>query len=491
MFAIHACCLDRVHQPRKIVRASSLAVLVLCALAGAAPAMGAQPVSISFTQATQQALQSGVVWKVRAPTGSQIVVKASSDFTKQSKNISLKYSVFGTGWKESLVPPGPTALTLNASGMAAAPLKFAISTQWGVQACYSWKPPGSNQKTDACTDQLFFEGVDPLKTSAEKLITFFFHPPSDVSAKQSGALAVKPSGQELRLRIAKDILMRSTTKTFRLVWIPGGTSALPASEPQPPGQVGFSFTGTGKLGDAKIDMMGNDWGEIVVPLDFGPHKKNPFWTFKACTEIDWSGEICSITRQIELIQTPVIKMSDQPKDPKINPGQPWPPVLSPLPRGGGSGDGKSGRAGKSGSLPAGRANTMEPPPVLGAPAASTAVPVPPAPRGQPPLPVMAPAVTPSAALPPPAPMQGAPAGPAQPMSAPPTLAPPPALAPAQAPAPIAPMAAPQVPGCAPLAGQAGHYACATREAHAACERLRATGVAGIGQCHSPGGRLRP
>ena len=73
----------------------------------------------------------------------------------------------------------------------------------------------------------------------------------------------------------------------------------------------------------------------------------------------------------------------------------------------------------------------------------------------------------------------------------PTLAPPPALAPAQAPAPIAPMAAPQVPGCAPLAGQAGHYACATREAHAACERLRATGVAGIGQCHSPGGRLRP
>ena len=105
-------------------------------------------------------------------------------------------------------------------------------------------------------------------------------------------------------------------------------------------------------------------------------------------------------------------------------------------------------------------------------------------------------VSPPAGLPPP-PMQNAPAGPAQPMAAPPALAPPPALVPpptlvpAQAPAQIAPMVGPQVPGCSPLAGQAGQYACATREAYAGCERLRASGAAGIRQCQSTGGRMRP
>lgn len=411
----------------------SIYLMALLAAANAAWTLAAEPVSISFSQATQ----AGQVWKVKAPGGSQIVVKATPEFYKQSKSIALKYAVSGSGWKESLFPPGPTALTLNAGGTAAAPLKFNISTQWGVQACYSWKPPGADQKTDTCTGMVYFEGVDPLKTGAEKLITFYFHPPSNVGAKQPGAVAVKPSGQELRLRVAKDVLMRSTTKKFRLLWIPGGTASLPESEQQPPGQVSFGGSAEWGINPAKVDMMGNDWGEIVVPLNFGQHKKQPHWTLKACTEIDWSGEICSITRQIDLVQDPVIKMSDQFKDPKVDPNQPLPP-LSPPPSGGGGGGG------------GGKGNMMAPPPVLSAPAAGISAPTAPIPQGSPPAPAMAPA-SPEAGR-------------------------------------MAPAAG--VPGCTPIAGAPGQYACATREAHAGCERLRVAGAAGIRACTagSEGGR---
>lgn len=401
-------------------------------------AQAAEPVTISFSQATKVPIQKGWIWKVKAPTGSQIVVTAKPEFFKQSKAITLKYGTNqeGSGWHESLFAPGSTSLTLNAKGVAAAPLKFNVSTQWSVMACYSWKPPGSSQKTDSCSAVVYFEGVDPLKEGANKLISFFFHPPSGVSAKEPNAVAVKPSGQELKLRAPKDLLMRSTTKKFRLLWISGGTASLPASEKQPPGQVAFSFTGDQKLGVAKIDMEGNDWGEITVPLDFGPHKSKLNWTLKACTEVDWSGEICSITRQIELVQTPVIKMSDQFKDPKVDPNQPLPP-LPPPPSGGGGGGG-------------GKGNMMAPPPVLSAPAAGISAPTAPTPQGSPPAPAMAPA-SPEAGR-------------------------------------TAPAAG--VPGCTPIAGAPGQYACATREAHTGCERLRVAGAAGIRACTagSEGGR---
>jgi len=83
---------------------------------------------------------------------------------------------------------------------------------------------------------------------------------------------------------------------------------------------------------------------------------------------------------------------------------------------------------------------------------------------------------------------------------PPRLGPPPAMvapaglpaaAPARAPSPdMAPppadagRAAPTatVPGCAPVAAATGQYACATREAYAGCERLRAAAAPGVRAC---------
>ncbi len=87
------------------------------------------------------------------------------------------------------------------------------------------------------------------------------------------------------------------------------------------------------------------------------------------------------------------------------------------------------------------------------------------------------------------------------MGAPPAMAPPPVLAPT-APAVIGPppvMMPPPgdpshatpaaiVPGCTPMSGSPGRYACVTREAHAGCERLRAAGAAAIRQCQIAAGR---
>lgn len=410
--------------PRMVLRGASLAASVITAQAFPISAAAAEPVTITFSQATQAPMQKGWIWKVKAPTGSQIVVTAKPEFFKQSKAITLKYGTNqeGSGWHESLIAPGPTSLTLNAQGVAAAPLKFNISTQWSVMACYSWKPPGSSQKTDSCSDMVYFEGVDPQKENANKEITFFFHPPSNASAKLAGAVAVKASGQELRLRAAKDVLMRSTNKKFRLYWDNG--SPLPENEKQPPGHVYFGTDPKWGGTAAKVDMQGNDWGEIVVPLDFGPHKGKPNWTLKACTEIDWSGEICSNTRIIELVQPQVAKISDLPKDHKVDPSQPIPP-LAPPPSGGGGGGGEGGKG-----------NLMAPPPMLGQPAAGIPAPTAPAPQGQPLTPAMAPAIPPAAG----------------------------------------------VPGCSAVAGVPGQYACSTREAYAGCERLRAAGAAGIRTC---------
>ena len=101
-----------------------------------------------------------------------------------------------------------------------------------------------------------------------------------------------------------------------------------------------------------------------------------------------------------------------------------------------------------------------------------------------------PMMAPPAGLPP-LPTPAAPATPAQAMQGAPVMAPPPTLATPPAASQVQPMRMPQVPGCEPFAGRPGEYACATREAYAGCERLRASATADIRQCHLAGGRLRP
>ena len=99
-----------------------------------------------------------------------------------------------------------------------------------------------------------------------------------------------------------------------------------------------------------------------------------------------------------------------------------------------------------------------------------------------PPPVLVPAV-PSAATPPASGTGGRQAAP--PVVAPaPGMTPPPGAAGMPAPAVV-------VPGCTPVAGAPGQYACTTREAYAGCERLRAAGSAGIRACNADSLRHRP
>jgi hypothetical protein len=113
-------------------------------------------------------------------------------------------------------------------------------------------------------------------------------------------------------------------------------------------------------------------------------------------------------------------------------------------------------------------------------------PVPPA-TGTPPPPTMStpPVLAPGApgATPPPAsPSPGR-------QSAPPTMGAPPVLAPL--PADLSRTApAANVPGCTAVPGAPGQYACVTREAYAACERLRATAAAGVRACQITENRIR-
>lgn len=83
----------------------------------------------------------------------------------------------------------------------------------------------------------------------------------------------------------------------------------------------------------------------------------------------------------------------------------------------------------------------------------------------------------------PAPLPGSPGRRATPA----VITPPPTLAPPTDAVPMAPAAG--VPGCTPAHGSPGQYACATREAYAACERMRASGASGIRTCQASGGRL--
>lgn len=120
-----------------------------------------------------------------------------------------------------------------------------------------------------------------------------------------------------------------------------------------------------------------------------------------------------------------------------------------------------------GPLQGGGAKVFEPPPPL---APTGGLPPPPKPVGP-------------AGSAPPVPTTGAPS------PAAPALGPPPVLAPVP-PAQGGMMVMPQVPGCAPVTGQPGQYACTTREALAGCERLRASAVSGVRACQGGGDRLR-
>lgn len=111
------------------------------------------------------------------------------------------------------------------------------------------------------------------------------------------------------------------------------------------------------------------------------------------------------------------------------------------------------------------------PPTALPPAALTPALPPPPVMSAPPVPVAPPPAAGSAVRPavPPA------------MAAPPVLAPPPAETGRATPVT-------NVPGCTPVAGAPGQYACATREAHAGCERLRTSGSMGIRACSASGER---
>lgn len=95
--------------------------------------------------------------------------------------------------------------------------------------------------------------------------------------------------------------------------------------------------------------------------------------------------------------------------------------------------------------------------------------------------------------PPPMPVQPAGSAPAVPTtgapSPAPAMGPPPVLAPGAPPDQGGTMVMPQVPGCAPVAGAPGRYACATREAYAGCQRLRATAASGVRLCQGGGDRF--
>lgn len=218
------------------------------------------------------------------------------------------------------------------------------------------------------------------------------------------------------------------------------------------------------LPNEKVEIRARrtDWGEdagIPINAQFQPTKsassfallsgslpnlkqyKSGSWIVSMCfvDAYPYDQRICTQAITIHL-KPYVANMSDQPKNYKVDSNQPLPPLSPPPSSGGGGGGGKE--------------NMMAPPPVLSAPAAGVSAPRSPVPQGQPAVPAMAPTMAPASAD------TGR----------------------------MAPTAG--VPGCTPIAGATGQYACATREAHAGCERLRVAGAAGIRACTagSEGGR---
>jgi len=420
------------HPEQNIFQAQSAPQLRLPALmAGLAVALAidtahaANPLSITFTSAAQKNAGGTVVWQVPAPAGSNMVIKASPGVLAQTKTVTMTWKGFeGSDQVWAKPAPGPASVQLDASGQATAPIKFAADSykQWQITACVNWQPPNYGHKIDDCIVS-YMEGEDNLAKKSESLILIVSpeHPAPTHNWKK-----IPKQGNYLGVAVQEDLVAKSPDKLVRLKYESSNLNSdnkttWPAS--------------TGSMTPKTMSLSGiaSQGGWVKKSESLIPDPQVGEWlNIRACMTIEYSGEVCSASYAYQLTESKTVKMSDQPKDHKVDSSQPLPPV-SPPPSGGGGGGG------------AGKGNLMAPPPMLGAPAAG--IPAPAAPAPQPPAaPAMAPAVAPlpdNAGRTPPA------AG---------------------------------VPGCAPIAGATGQYACATREAFAGCERLRVAGAAGIRAC---------
>lgn len=431
------------HRARTYGLAGALAWLCL------ASAHAANPLSISFTSATQKNTGGTVVWYVQAPAGSNMVIKAAPGVVPEAapgtivkaKTVEIKWKGFqGTDQVWTKPPPGPQSVQLDPSGQATVPIKFAADSyrQWQITACVNWQPPGHDHKVDDCVVS-YLEGEDSLAKQSSSLILIVSpeHPAPTHNWKE-----IPQQGNHLGIAVQEGLVSKSPDKLVRLKYESSSlTSGSKKPWPMP----------TDKMTPKVISLAGvasqGGWvkkSELLIPDPQG----GEWLTIRACMTIEYSGEVCSSSYAYKLTGPSVVIKALTEKNPVIDPNQPLPPK-SPPPGGGGGG----GRGGGEG-----QGNLMAPPPVLGQPA--SAMPAPPALRG------------PTPQSPPPAPV----------------------LAPAAAPAPadagrMAPAAA--VPGCSPIAAATGQYACASREAYAGCERQRVSGAPGIRACTIAGdGRRR-
>lgn len=386
-------------------------------------AHAAEALSITFTSAAINNAGGTTVWQLPAPTGSNMVINASPGVASQTKQVTLKWTGYQGAQSWPKTPPAPLTIQLDNNGQASFPIKFSADSykQWSVSACINWKPPGYDHKIEDCASA-YLEGIDDLAKNAASLILIVS---PEHSAPTHNWKIIPINGNLIGVALQEDLVSKSPDKLLKLHYTL-------ASDDKTPWPMTIDKITPQKLSLAGIAGQGG-WVKKSEPLMLGS-SIGKWFTVRACMTIDYSGEVCSATYAYQLTDSKTAKMSDQPKDYKVDTTQPLPPV-SPPPSGGGGGGGSTGKG-----------NLMAPPPMLGAPAANIPVPATPAPQGPPTAPTMTPAVAPS------------PGDPGR----------------------MAPTAG--VPGCAPVGGAPGQYACTTREAHAACERLRASGSSGIRAC---------
>jgi hypothetical protein len=412
---------------------------ILLAVAVFSSAHAADPVSIGFTSATKTTYGNTAVWKIPAPSGAQMMIKATPGVFAQTQTVTLAWKGFeGTDQVFPTPPPGPNSVQLDASGQAIVPIVFDKKShkQWQITACAKWQPPGYDHKIDDCV-YAYLEGVDPLQINAGKLIKI-------VSPAHPGLphnwVKIPAHGNSIGVSVHDDALAKSKDKVVQLVYYSSSTTTQKGN----PWPASVEKISPKTLSLSDVAGQGG-WVQKSEPLVPDP-KMGEWLTIKACLNIEYSGKVCSDSYAYQLTKPPLKKGSDTNQ---VIDSSKIPP---PLPPQGGAGGG--GQAGRSGNLPAGNAGMMAPPPVLGAPAASPPLPATNAHRVQPASPAMAPAVVPPA-------MQSG------------------RMAPAA-----------NVPGCAVDPAVPGRYACATAEAYAGCERLRGSGSAGVSACLNRGGRLR-
>ncbi|MCZ2173248.1 MAG: hypothetical protein LC110_01800 [Burkholderiales bacterium] len=387
-----------------------------------ANALAANPISISFSPASMKTPGGATVWQVQAPAGSSMTIKAATSFPGKAATVKLSWKGFqGTDQVWTTPPPGPGSVQLS-NGQAVVPIVFPKDShkQWMITACVNWQPPGYDHKIDDCVNT-YLEGIDQLAANAVSLILIVSpeHPAPTHNWKK-----ISITGNQLGVALQEDLVSKSPDKLVKLKYASSHSTtekntSWPGGDDEKITPKTISLSGIASQGG---------WIKKTEPLVLQPNT-GEWLTVRACITLDYSGEVCSATYAYRLIESKTAKMSDQPKDYKVDTSQPLPP-----PPGGGGGGGGG----------ADKGNLMAPPPMLGAPATGVPASAAPAPRAPPPAPVMAPL-------------------PAQDGRAAATAG---------------------VPGCTAIAGAPGQYSCGTPEAQAACERQRASGASGIRACNA-------